>query len=452
MEMLSNYIFPNSGIKNPTAEKGQGIYIYDDKGKRYLDGSSGPMTVNLGHGNKEVTMAITKQMENISFSYRSQFTNHSLETLCDMIEEITPEGLNKISFCNSGSEATELALKMAHSYWKSQGKPLKTKVISRWHSYHGATLGALSMSGNPGRRKEYSPYLKDYPNLEPPYCFRCPYEKAYPGCKLFCARYLEKLINQLGEETISALIVEPITGASGAGITPPDGYFEIIEKICKDYNILLIMDEVITGFGRTGKYFATQHFDIVPDIMTFGKGISSGYGPLAGIIVREEIYETMKAVGKEFTTGHTYGGNPLSTAAGLATMRVLQESALVDSVKKKGDFLEKQLKEIFEDIDMVVDVRGKGLLWGIEFANNKEDKVPFGINLDLTQKIVRHCFNNGLIVYPSSGFIDGALGDSILISPPFIIDEEEMVELSRLLKKSLIEIQEQLSSTFAVIV
>lgn len=450
MYMETNYIFPDSREKIPSAQKGEGVYIYDEAGKKYLDGSSGPMAVNLGHGNKEVTEAINKQMEEITFSYRSQFTNKPLELLCGMIEGVTPPGLNKISFCSSGSEAAELALKMAHSYWKSQGKPSKTKVISRWHSYHGATLGALSMSGNPARRKEYAPYLKDYPNLELPYCFRCPYEKSYPQCNLFCARYLEKIINQMGVDSIAAFIAEPITGASGAGINPPDGYFETIEKICKAHNILLIMDEVITGFGRTGKYFASQHFDISPDIITFGKGISGGYGPLAGIIVREEIYEGILKSGGEFTTGHTYGGNPLTTAVGVAAMGVLSRGDLVNEIVTKGEFLAEQLKRVIEDIEIAVDLRGRGLLWGLEFAKDKDDITPFERQVNLTKRIVKACFNNGLIVYPSSGFIDGVLGDSILISPPFIINEEEMIELAYLLKKSLLEIQNELSSTFAI--
>ena len=448
--MKSNYIFPDSKEELPSAQRSEGVYIYDDKGKKYLDGSSGPMAVNLGHGNKEVTEAITNQMEKISFTYRSQFTNQPLEILSKSIEKVTPKGLNKISFCNSGSEAAELALKMAHSYWKSQGKPLKTKIISRWHSYHGATLGALSMSGIPSRRKEYSPYLNDYPNLELPYCFRCPYEKKYPQCDLFCARYLEKIINQMGAESISAFIAEPFTGAAGAGISPPKGYFETIEKICKDHEILLIIDEVITGFGRTGKYFGSQHFDITPDIITFGKGLSSGYAPLAGMIVSEEIYNSMKEVGGEYTTGHTFGGNPISTAAGVAVMEVLSRNNLVEGVVSKGQFLGEQLKKVLEDISIAVDLRGIGLIWGLEFAKSKENNTPFEKEVNLTKRIVKACFNNGLIIYPSSGFIDGIMGDSILISPPFIIDENEMMELARLLKQSLLQVEEELSSTLTI--
>ncbi|MDX9888052.1 MAG: aminotransferase class III-fold pyridoxal phosphate-dependent enzyme [Anaerovoracaceae bacterium] len=448
--MGSNYIFPKNGENIPRAQKGQGVYVYDHKGKKYLDASSGPMAVNLGHGNKDVIQAISKQMDNISFTYRSQFTNQPLEVLCEKIETVAPQGLNNISFCSSGSEATELALKMAHSYWRAQGKPSKIKVISRWHSYHGATLGALSMSGNPARRKEYAAYLNDYPNLELPYCFRCPYEKAYPECNLFCARYFEKLVNQMGEDTISAFIGEPITGASGAGINPPQGYFETIERICRDKDILFIMDEVITGFGRTGKYFASQHYDIAPDIITFGKGISSGYGPLAGIIVRDSIYQGMKAKGGEFTTGHTFGGNPLSTAAGVATMEVLAQEDLVAGVVTKGEFLEEKLMDVLDRVNIAINLRGKGLLWGMEFARSKEDRTPFSKGVNLTNRIVETCFSNGLIVYPSSGFIDGVLGDSILISPPFIINKEEMIELASLLGKSLLDIEKELSSTLAI--
>lgn len=450
MDMDSNYIFPDSKESLPSAEKSEGIYIYDHRGKKYLDGSSGPMVVNLGHGNKTITDAISQQMGKISFTYRSQFTNQPLEILCKRIEEVAPKGLNKVSFCSSGSEAAELALKLAHTYWNSKGKPLKTKIISRWHSYHGSTIGALSMSGNPGRRKEYSPYLQDYPSLELPYCYRCPYEKDYPQCNLFCARYLEKIISQMGGESISAFVAEPFTGASGAAISPPKGYFETIEKICRDNEILLIMDEVITGFGRTGKYFGSQHFDISPDIITFGKGLSSGYGPLAGIIAKEEIYDFMKGVGGEFTTGHTFGGNPLSTAAGVATMVFLAENNLVDRVAEKGELLGEELKGILKDVNIAVDLRGIGLLWGLEFAKSKENNTPFEKEVNLTKRIVKACFDNGLIVYPSSGFIDGTLGDAILISPPFIIEENEIKELADLLKRSLLQIEEELSSTLTI--
>jgi adenosylmethionine-8-amino-7-oxononanoate aminotransferase len=440
MDMSGHFITPDHKEAIPLAVKGEGVYVTDREDNTYLDGCSGPMTVNLGHGNQEITEAVTRQLEAISFTYRSQFATRALEELCEKIISIAPPGLGKVSLCNSGSEASELALKMAYSYFRGKGKSGKNKMISRWHSYHGATLGALSLSGNPGRRWDYSPFLSGYPSLELPYCFRCPYEKTYPQCELFCARYLERVIVREGPETVAAFFAEPITGASGAGIHPPKEYFPLIQEICKKYDVLLVMDEVITGFGRIGRNFASDYYQVQPDILIFGKGVSSGFGPLAGILVREDRYQEMLDGGVEFGTGHTYGGNPLSAAAGCAVIDYLENNHLVEQVNQKGEMLENLLRGLLERAPMVVDVRGVGLLWGVELATSKEDNIPFPPKNRVTQKVVAACKRNGLLVYPSSGFVDGVQGDSVLISPPFIISEKELQELVYLLEKSLVEV------------
>ena len=440
MDMSGHFITPDHKEAIPLAVKGEGVYVTDQEDNTYLDGCSGPMTVNLGHGNQEITEAVTRQLEAISFTYRSQFATRALEELCEKIISIAPPGLGKVSLCNSGSEASELALKMAYSYFRGKGKSGKNKMISRWHSYHGATLGALSLSGNPGRRWDYSPFLSGYPSLELPYCFRCPYEKTYPQCELFCARYLERVILREGPETVAAFFAEPITGASGAGIHPPKEYFPMVQEICKKYDVLLVMDEVITGFGRVGENFASDYYQVQPDILIFGKGVSSGFGPLAGILVREDRYQEMLDGGVEFGTGHTYGGNPLSAAAGCAVINYLENNHLVEQVNQKGEMLENLLRGLLERVPMVVDVRGVGLLWGVELATSKEDNIPFPPKNRVTQKVVAACKRNGLLVYPSSGFVDGVQGDSVLISPPFIISEKELQELVYLLEKSLVEV------------
>ncbi len=438
--MNTHFISPDHNQPIPLAAKGEGVYVTDAEGKSYLDGCSGPMTVNLGHGNEEVKEAVLQQMEEISFAYRSQFATGALDKLCELIVAMAPPGLTKVSLCNSGSEASELAMKMAYSYFKGKGKPEKCKMISRWHSYHGATLGALSLSGNPGRRQDYAPLLSTGPVLELPYCFRCPYEKTYPGCDLFCARYLEKVILREGPDRIAAFFAEPVTGASGAGIHPPAPYFSVIQEICRRYDVLLILDEVITGFGRTGKNFAAEHYSIQPDILIFGKGISSGFGPLAGILVNGQRYEEMVAGEVEFGTGHTYGGNPLSAAAGVAVLNYLKNRGLVEQVEQKGKVLEELLKALMERVPLVVDVRGMGLLWGLELAISKQENRPFPPEKKVTRKVIEACKRNGLILYPSQGFIDGSHGDSVLISPPFVITEKEMLEMCTLLEKSLLEI------------
>ncbi|PKM85631.1 MAG: aspartate aminotransferase family protein [Firmicutes bacterium HGW-Firmicutes-11] len=425
--MNSHFFSTRPGHPRPVAMRGDGVFLYDDTGKKYLDGSSGAMTANLGHGNPRVVDRINSQLSLLSFSYRSQFTNDPLELLSAKIAALAPGDLSSVAFANSGSEASELAMKLAHSYWKLMQRPEKQRVLSRWNSYHGSTIGALSMTGNPGRRREYAPYLSDYPVLELPFCHRCPYEKTYPDCSLFCARVLEKTIRRFGKDTISALIAEPVTGASGAGITPPSDYFPYIARVCKENDILLIMDEVITGFGRTGKNFASNHWNVVPDIIVFGKGITSGFGPLSGIIVSEQIRNAFIELDGEFSTGHTFSGNPLSAASANAVLDEIFDNGIIDNVAEKGSYLKRRLNELMQNYSVIDDVRGMGLLFGIEFSPDK----------GLTTTIVDLCFSEGLIVYPSSGFIDGIRGDSILISPPLTITIEEIDLLVDLLDAAL---------------
>ena len=415
----------------PLADRGEGIYILDTEGNRYIDGCGGAMAVSLGHSNQEILQGMKEQMDRITFTYRNQFYSEALETLSKRLDKLAPGEGNKASLANSGSEAAELAMKMAYSYWRGQGKPLKQRIISRWSSYHGSTMGALSMSGNAGRRKEYAPYLKDYPLLELPLCSHCPYERTYPECGIFCARYLEKLIHRIGSENIAAFIAEPITGASGAGITPPPEYFPIIEKICRENDILLIFDEVITGIGRTGTFFACEHWNIKPDIICFGKGLASGYAPIAGILVSGKVASSVEA----FSTGHTFSGNPLSAATANQVLDYLEKHELLEKVKKMGIRLESSLKGLQDKFpDLIAEIRGKGLLWGIELMNRGEFFKP---EQKAANKLVEICFQNGLLVYPSAGYIDGFLGESILLSPPYIITDEEMDELIRILDLSL---------------
>lgn len=434
--MSSHFFSPRPGHPRPLAMRADGVFLYDDANKKYLDGSSGAMTANLGHGNPRVASQINRQLNHITFSYRSQFTNDPLESLSTKIARLAPGDLSSVAFANSGSEASELAMKLAYSYWRLKQKPEKQRILSRWNSYHGSTIGALSMTGNPGRRREYAPYLSDFPVLELPFCHRCPFEKTYPDCGIFCARVLEKTILRFGSDTISALIAEPITGASGAGITPPPDYFPYIARICRENDILFIMDEVITGFGRTGRNFASDHWNVVPDIIVFGKGITSGFGPLSGIIVNEKIQNAFIKLDGEFSTGHTFSGNPLSAAASAVLDEIL-DNRIIDAVAGKGLYLENRLNGLKQKYSVIDDVRGKGLLFGVEFSTDKETGECFPPEKGITATIVELCFSEGLIVYPSAGFIDGIRGDSILISPPLTISIEEIDLLVDLLDVAL---------------
>lgn len=300
------------------------------------------------------------------------------------------------------------------------------------------------MTGNPGRRREYHEYLSDCPVLEPAYCHRCPYEKEYPGCGIFCAQYLEKIITRFGAETISALILEPIIGASGAGITPPAGYFEKIRDICSKNNILLIMDEVITGFGRTGKNFAMEHWNAIPDILVFGKGVSCGYGAVAGIVASDRIYSTFVEANKDFSTGHTFSGNPLAASGANAVLDYLIEHQVARQTEETGKYFLEKLTELQKDSSLVDDIRGRGLLWGVEIVRDKKTHQLFPAEAQISAKLVSICFENGLLVYPSAGFIDGVRGDSILLSPPLIINREEINQLFDILKKSLLILEKQI--------
>ncbi len=435
--MGSHFFAPRPGHSFPVALRGDGVFLYDQTGRRYLDGCSGAMTANLGHRNQQVAQRIKEQLDSVTFTYRYQFSNDPMERLCRQIIALAPVNFSRVAFANSGSEASELALKLAHSYWRALGKPGKKRILSRWNSYHGSTLGALSMTGNPGRRKEYADYLMDCPVLELPFCRRCPYEKSYPACKLFCARQLRKIIARLGPETISALICEPITGASGAGITPPDDYFPMLAAICRENDILMIMDEVITGFGRTGRNFASDYWGVQPDIIVFGKGVTSGFGPLSGIIIDRRIDGVFRRKKIEFSTGHTFSGNPLSAAAACAVLDELKDKKLVAAAMEKGRYLEAGLKRLMKKHAHIIDVRGKGLLWGVEIARVSRDHACYEPEKKMTARIVAQCFARGLMVYPSAGFIDGTHGDSILISPPLIITKPEIDLLLDLLGAAL---------------
>lgn len=277
----------------PSVVKGDGIYLYDEEGKQYIDGAGGAIVVNMGHGIKEFGEVIKEQVEKIAFGYRFTFTSTQFKELARKICELTSFEMDKVFLTSGGSEAIEIAVKLARKYHIDNGSPSKYKIISRWQSYHGGTMGALSWTGFTSRRKDYIPYLKDFAHIPPAYCYRCWFNKAPETCNFECANALEFTINQEGANTVSAFIAEPVVGAALCGAVPPNGYFKKIRDICEKYDILLIFDEVMTGFGRTGKYFCYEHFDIVPDILAMGKGMSGGYYPLAGVMCRAKITDTI---------------------------------------------------------------------------------------------------------------------------------------------------------------
>jgi adenosylmethionine-8-amino-7-oxononanoate aminotransferase len=304
----------------PVIDYGKGIYLFDMDGKRYLDAASGAVTANIGHGVTEIIEAMNEQAKKVSFVYRSQFTSEAAENLAKKIANMLSGDLNWCFFVNSGSEATETAMKMAIQYWQEKGVQTKTKVLSRWVSYHGITLGALSMSGHTGRRARFVPLLEDFPVINPPYCYRCPYNLEAPNCGYLCAHELETAIKRIGAEQIAAFIAEPVIGAAGGAIAPPKDYFKVIKKICEDYDILFIADEVMTGCGRTGTMLASEQWGINPDIVALGKGMGAGYAPIAAAIATEKVIEPIMAGTKVVMSGHTLSANPQACATALAVL------------------------------------------------------------------------------------------------------------------------------------
>jgi adenosylmethionine-8-amino-7-oxononanoate aminotransferase len=441
--MNDHVFYRNSRKMYPTVERGEGIYIYDKSGKRYIDGSGGAAVVGIGHGVKEITQAMLRQAERISFSHSSQFTSQASIDLSERLIRFAPSGLNRVYFLSGGSEAVETSVKLARQYQVERGKPEKYKVISRWTSYHGNTLGALALSGHSGRRKTYMPLLQHTPHIQPAYCYRCPFGLQPEACSLECAADLEKTILYEGPDSVSAFIAEPIVGATAAALVPREGYFQKIREICNRYDLLFIADEVMTGMGRTGKNFGIDHWNVVPDMIVVAKGMSSGYTPIAGVIVKEEIHRAVQEGSGAFIHGHTYSQNPLSAAIALATIDYLLKHDLIAQSARRGDYLLHALRFLYRH-DFVGDIRGKGLFAGIEFVKDKKTKEPFDPKLKLNSRIANRAFEKGLIAYPGGGGADGIRGDHILLAPPFVITEEQIQELVSILDQTFSEISQEL--------
>ncbi|MEH7500474.1 aspartate aminotransferase family protein [Neobacillus drentensis] len=429
----------------PVIDYGKGIYLVDMDGKRYLDAASGAVTANIGHGVTEIIEAMNEQAKKVSFVYRSQFTSDAAENLAKKIASMLSGDLNWCFFVNSGSEATETAMKMAIQYWQEKGVHTKIKVLSRWVSYHGITLGALSMSGHTGRRARFVPLLADFPVINPPYCYRCPYNLEAPSCGYLCAHELETAIKRIGADQIAAFIAEPVIGAAGGAIAPPKDYYKVIKKICEDYDILFIADEVMTGCGRTGTMLACEQWGISPDIVALGKGMGAGYAPIAAAIASEKVIEPILAGTKVVMSGHTLSANPQACATALAVLDYLEQNNIIQEVESKGVFLQTQLEKLKPLFTFIGDIRGKGLLLGIEFVQQVVSKAPFPRNAQITQRIVALAKEKGLLVYPAGAGIDGVNGDSIIISPPLTITKKEIEELVCLLKDTFEAFSNQLN-------
>ncbi len=421
----------------PTVVRGEGVFLTDSEGRRYLDGCSGAVTAGLGHGLGEIVDVMTNQARRVAFSYRLQFRNEPADDLAALLEELAPGDVRWTFFVNSGSEATETAQKMAVQYWRETGRPEKNVVLSRRLSYHGITLGALSLSGHRTRRSLFEPLLSPNAVVVPPYCYRCPLGKAYPECDLACADDLQQNIDRLGAERVAAFAAEPVIGAAGGAIVPPTGYFQRIREICDRNEVLLIADEVMTAMGRTGVMFAMEHWGVDPDLITLGKGVSAGYTPLAATLASDRLVQTIRAGSGVIMSGHTYSGNPLSCAVGLAVVRYIQRHDLPRRAATLGRALGLRLEELKAHHPIVGDVRGLGLMWGLELVADPADRVPFPADARVTARLVAAAQEQGLLIYPALTGADDGPGDAVIIAPPLTITEAELDLLCDLLDRSL---------------
>lgn len=424
----NNVFYRNQNWGYPKIVKGEGIYLYDDKGKAYIDACSGSAVANIGHGNKEVAERAKELMEAVSFTHLSRWTVDSIEQAAEKVCSWAPATLNHVYFVSGGSEATETALKMARQYFiERDGRTSKWKVISKWNSYHGNTLGALAMSGITGRKKIYDPLLLQFPKIPQFYHYRNLW-----GCETLketsirCAQALEDEILRHGADTILAFISEPVVGSAAPGVHPDPIYFRMIREICDKYDILWIDDEVMAGFGRTGKKMAIEHYgSVIPDMMACAKGMSCGYTPMGGVIASDKVFDAIMVKGSgSFHHGHTYGGNPVSSGISYKVLEIIEREGYVANAAEQGAYLLEKLKKL-EAYPIVGDVRGKGLMMGVELVKNKATKQPFEPSEKVSGILTNYCLDEGIVPYPGGGSADGLRGDHVQITPPITIKGEE---------------------------
>ncbi|MEM9229785.1 MAG: aspartate aminotransferase family protein [Pseudomonadota bacterium] len=426
-----NHVFArHSKSSPPVAVGGSGCYLTDASGKRYFDGSGGAAVSCLGHGDPEVTEAVKRQLDRLAFAHTGFFTSEPAEALADLLIEHAPGELDRVYFVSGGSEATESAIKLARQYFVERGEPQRTHLIARRQSYHGNTLGALAAGGNAWRRAQFAPILIDVNHIAPCYAYadqRDGEDAAAYGTRV--AQELEDEILRLGPETVMAFMAEPVVGATMGAVPAVDGYFARIREICDRYGVLLILDEVMCGMGRTGHLFSCEADGIAPDILCIAKGLGAGYQPIGAMMCSAMIHDTIAAGTGYFQHGHTYVGHPVAAAAGLAVLQTILSRDLLTRVEAMGEKLTDALAHALGQRAYVGDIRGRGLFRGVELVEDRDSKTPFNPGLKLAAKVKAAAFEAGLICYPMSGTRDGVHGDHILLAPPFIMTEDQVDEL-----------------------
>jgi adenosylmethionine-8-amino-7-oxononanoate aminotransferase len=435
----SSGLFPRSFNKTfPIASRGEDCWIISEDGRRFLDASGQAAVVSIGHGVAEIGRAMAEQSSKIAFTHTSQFHTAPAETLAHRLLAVAPPNFRnggRVYFTSGGSEATETAIKLARQFHIETGQQNRYRVLSRRQSYHGSTLGAMTVSGNVARRAPYEQLLAEWGHIAPCFCYRCPFEKTFPQCELACASDLQIQLDRY-KKTAAAFIFEPVVGATLGATVPPDGYAVRIAEICHKNQILLIADEIMSGMGRTGKPFAVQHWDVEPDMILVGKGIASGYAPLGAVLVSARVVEALERGSGTFMHGFTYQAHPVSTAAGNAVLDYLEAHKLFERVNSAAQDLRYALSPL-QSHRNVGDVRGLGLLLGVEFVKNKTTREPFPREQNIAEKIRQACLEESVLTYPTQGCVDGLRGDHILLAPPFTISSEECALIARALQAAL---------------
>jgi adenosylmethionine-8-amino-7-oxononanoate aminotransferase len=409
----------------PVAVRAEGVHVWDQEGRRYIDAAGGALVVNVGHGVREVADAVAEQVRRVAYVHGSELTSEPMEALADALAVRAPMPDARLYLVAGGSEANETAIKLARQHHVARGAPGRVKVISRWPSYHGCTIGTLAVSGRPTLRRDFEPLLPAMPHVPAPYPYRCALAGCGTACSLECARTLARVIEAEGPETVSAFIAEPVIGASAGAVVPPPDYYRIVRETCDRYGVLFVADEVMTGLGRTGRWWGVEHWDVVPDILTTGKGLTSGYVPGGAVLARGDLVDAVQEAGG-FHHGFTYSHHPVVAATGLAVLRYLERHDLVARAAETGRHLLQRLRGL-GDLPAVGDVRGLGLMAAVEIVADRAAHTPYPASARMAQRIQGEALARGVIVYASGGQVDGA-GDLLMLGPPLGITRGQVDE------------------------
>ena len=423
---------PRPGAVPLAVARAEGCHLYTSDGRRVLDAAGGAVVANVGHGRREVAEAVAAALERTSYVVPIFATEERLRLVERLRRSWLPRELSQIYLTSGGSESVDAAIRLARQHFVARGEPGRWKIIGRDLSYHGTTVSTLAAGGHARRREGFGPLLPDWPKAPPCYCLRCPLGRRYPVCDVDCARELERLLEREGPETVAAFVAEPVVGSTAGAVVPQPEYWPRVAEICRRHGVLLVADEVMTGFGRTGRRFGVDHWDVVPDILVGGKGLAGGYAPLGAVFARREVVEPLAERGEDLMF-YTFGGHPAACAAADKVLEIVEREDLVRRAAERGEQLRKRLARL-EDHPHVAEVRGRGLLLGVELVKDRRRLEPFPVEANLTLRVVTHGLGQGVFFYPGGS---GSARDVIVLGPPFVIGDAEIEEIGAVLERAI---------------